>query len=183
MAKKPYSLDFTLERDTERTQFIADTLDRLEKDPSPTELEQMATYILYGKDENGLSSIRRGETYNNNKRYNSYKTLDDKVVSYDELMESPGSDEQAFRDAYTRDVYKKQKPAIARPRYDKKTGEMIDPGDSDIPGMVELWERLDHFEKWLRILQGKEPPDENFLIFEDDYRLYRLKHNLIDMRR
>lgn len=93
MAKKPYSLDFTLERDTERTQFIADTLDRLEKDPSPTELEQMATYILYGKDENGLSSIRRGETYNNNKRYNSYKTLDDKVVSYDELMESPGSDE------------------------------------------------------------------------------------------
>ena len=183
MAKKPYSLDFTLERDTERTQFIADTLDRLEKDPSPTELEQMATYILYGKDENGLSSIRRGETYNNNKRYNSYKTLDDKVVSYDELMESPGSDEQAFRDAYTRDVYKKQKPAIARPKYDKKTGELIDIGDADIPGMVELWERLDHYEKWLRILQGKEPPDENFLIFEDDYRLYRLKHNLIDMRR
>ena len=183
MAKKPYSLDFTLERDTERTQFIADTLDRLEKDPSPTELEQMATYILYGKDENGLSSIRRGETYNNNKRYNSYKTLDDKVVSYDELMESPGSDEQAFRDAYTRDVYKKQKPAISRPKYDKKTGELIDIGDADIPGMVELWERLDHYEKWLRILQGKEPPDENFLIFEDDYRLYRLKHNLIDMRR
>ena len=27
------------------------------------------------------------------------------------------------------------------------------------------------------------PPDENFLIFEDDYRLYRLKHNLIDMKR
>jgi hypothetical protein len=60
---------------------------------------------------------------------------------------------------------------------------MIDPGDSDIPGMVELWERLDHYEKWLRILQGKEPPTEEFLIFEDDYRLYRLKHNLIDMRR
>jgi len=53
----------------------------------------MATYILYGKDENGLSSIRRGETYNNNKRYNSYKTSDDKVISYDELIESPGNDE------------------------------------------------------------------------------------------
>ena len=37
--KKPYSLDFSLERDTERTQFIIDTLDKLEKDPSPTELE------------------------------------------------------------------------------------------------------------------------------------------------
>ena len=112
MAKKPYSLDFTLERDTERVQFIADTLDTLEKDPSPTELEQMATYILYGKDENGLSSIRRGETYNNNKRYNSYKTSDDKVISYDELIESPGNDEQDFKNAYTRDVYKKQKPII-----------------------------------------------------------------------
>ena len=183
MAKKPYSLDFTLERDTERTQFIADTLDKLEKDPSPTELEQMATYILYGKDENGLSSIRRGETYNNNKRYNSYKTLDDKVVSYDELMESPGSDEQAFRDAYTRDVYKKQKPAISRPKYDKKTGELIDIGDADIPGMVELWERLDHLDKWVQMLSGKIPPEEGFLMFEDDYRLYRLKHNLIDMKR
>ena len=39
MAKKPYSLDFSLERDTDRTAFIADTLDKLDKDPSPTELE------------------------------------------------------------------------------------------------------------------------------------------------
>jgi hypothetical protein len=49
--------------------------------------------------------------------------------------------------------------------------------------MVELWERLDHLDKWLHILQGKLPPDENFLIFEDDYRLYRLRHNIVDMKR
>ena len=142
----------------------------------------MATYILYGKDEDGNSSIKRGETYAQDKRYNSYKTADDKVASFDELMENPGTDEQVFRNAYTRDIYKKTRPQIMRPKYDR-AGNLIDPGDSDIPGMVELWERLDHFEQWLRILEGKEPPNENFLVFEDDYRLYRLKHNLIDMRR
>lgn len=183
MAKKPYSLDFNLERDTERTEFIKNTLDKLEKTPSSAELEQMATYILYGKDENGLSSIHRGETYNNNKRYNSYKTSDDKVISYDKLMESPGNDEQTFKDAYTRDIYKKQKPIISRPKYNKKTGELIDIGDADIPGMVELWERLDHLDKWVQMLSGKIPPEEGYLMFEDDYRLYRIKHNLIDMRR
>ena len=49
--------------------------------------------------------------------------------------------------------------------------------------MIELWERLDHYDKWIHILQGKLPPEEGFLLFEDDYRLYRLKHNLVDMKR
>lgn len=39
MAKKAYSLDFTIDRDIERAQFIADILDHLEKDPTQTELE------------------------------------------------------------------------------------------------------------------------------------------------
>ena len=181
--KKPYSLDYTIERDTDRLQLVKNILDTLETDPTELEIEQMATYILYGKDENGQSSLKRGEVYNNNKRYNSYKTSDDHVLSFDEIVENPATDEQEFRDAYTRDIYKKSTPVIQRPKYDKKTGELLDPGDSDIPGMVELWERLDHFDKWLHILQGKLPPDPNFEYFEDDYRLYRLKHNLIDMKR
>ena len=181
--KKPYSLDYNIERDTDRLQLVEGILDTLEKNPSDSELEQMATYILYGKDENGQSSLKRGEVYNNDKRYNSYKTSDDYVLSFDEIIENPATDEQEFRSAYTRDIYKKSISTINRPKYDRKTGEMIDPGDSDIPGMTELWERLDHFDKWLHILQGKLPPDPNFEYFEDDYRLYRLKHNLIDMKR
>jgi len=51
--KKRYSLDFSIERDTARCQAIKEILDSLETDPTPTELEQMASYILYGKDENG----------------------------------------------------------------------------------------------------------------------------------
>lgn len=181
--KKPYTLDYTIERDTDRCELVKDILDKLETDPAANDIEQMATYILYGKDENGKSSLHRGDVYNNSKRYNSYKTSDDNVISFDELVENPSTDEQEFRDAYTRDIYKKSTPVIRRPKYDKKTGELIDPGDSDVPGMIELWERLDHFDKWLQMLQGKRPIEEGFEYFEDDYRLYRLKHNLIDMKR
>jgi hypothetical protein len=39
----------------------------------------MASYILYGKDENGKNSIQRNETIDKDKRYKSYKTKDDKV--------------------------------------------------------------------------------------------------------
>ena len=181
--KKPYSLDYTIERDTDRLELVKGILDTLPRDPSPQDLEQMATYILYGKDENGLSSLKRGEVYNNSKRYNTFKTSDDYVLSLDEILENPATDEQEFRSAYKRDIYKKSVPTIQRPKYDKKTGELIDIGDADIPGMVELWERLDHLDKWVQMLSGKIPPEEGFLMFEDDYRLYRLKHNLIDMKR
>ena len=51
--KKAYSLDFSIVRDTDRTAAVYEILDKLEKDPTQSELEQMASYILYGKDENG----------------------------------------------------------------------------------------------------------------------------------
>jgi len=72
---------------------------------------------------------------------------------------------------------------VRRPRYDKKTGELIDPGDSDIPGMTDVWDTIDRLDKWIMQLEGKIPPDENTLIFEDSYRLYRLKHQLVEIRR
>ena len=55
--RKKYSLDFNIVRDTDRLHAIEEILDKLEVDPTPTELEQMASYILYGKDENGNNSI------------------------------------------------------------------------------------------------------------------------------
>jgi len=55
--RKKYSLDFSIVRDTDRLTAVKDILDTLETDPTPTELEQMASYILYGKDENGMNSI------------------------------------------------------------------------------------------------------------------------------
>lgn len=181
--KKKYSLDFSIVRDTDRLAAVQNILDTLPTDPSPTELEQMASYILYGKDENGKNSIQRNETIDKDKRYKSYKTKDDKVQSLDEMMEVPGFDEQQLRSAYKRDSYTMPKPFIAKPRYDKKTGEMIDPGDSDVPGMIEQWEIIERWQHMLDVAQGKVPPQEGDTIVSDPYRIYQLKHNLIDIRK
>ena len=181
--RKKYSLDFSIERDTERLKAVEEILDTLETDPTPTELEQMASYILYGKDENGNNSIQRKETIDKDKRYKSYKTKDDKVQSLDEMMEVPGFDEQQLRSAYKRDSYTVPKPCIRKPKYDKQTGEMIDPGDSDVPGMIEQWEIIERWQRMLDIAQGKVAPNENDTIVSDPYRVYQLKHNLIDIRK
>ena len=60
---------------------------------------------------------------------------------------------------------------------------MIDPGDSDVPGMREQWEIIDRWQRMLDIAQGKIPPAEGDTIVSDPYRIYQLKHNLIDIRK
>lgn len=183
LLKKKYSLDYEIERDIDRVTAVKDILDQLEIDPTPLELEQMGSYILYGKDENGLNSVQRGETTDGNKRYGSYKKTDDKLLSLDEILENPMADQQSLKPTSQRSAYTKKKPVIARPKYDRKTGEIIDPGDSDIPGMKELWECIDHLEHVVAVNEGKVPPDETSTILDDSYRLYQLKHMLIDVRR
>ena len=181
--KKPYSLDYSIERDVDRVTAVHDILDKLTSDPSPTELEQMGSYILYGKDENGENAVQRGEVTNGNTRYNSFRRKDDKNVSLDEIIDNPLSDQQHLQPAKTRDPYVKKRPTIVRPKYDKKTGALIDPGDSDIPGMTDLWDSIDRLEHWIHAVEGKVAPNENDILFDSSYRLYLLKHQLIDLRR
>ena len=57
--RKKYSLDFNIVRDVDRLHAVEEILDTLQVDPTPTELEQMASYILYGKDEFGKNSIQK----------------------------------------------------------------------------------------------------------------------------
>lgn len=181
--RKKYSLDFSIERDIDRLHLIEEILDTMETDPTPTELEQMASYILYGKDESGQNAVQRKETLDTNTRYKNYKTKSEKVQSLDEMMEAPTFDEQQVRSPYKRNSVIMSKPTIQRPRYDKQTGAMIDPGDSDVPGMVEQWEIIDRWQRMLDVAQGKVPPQEGDTLISDSYRIYQLKHNLIDIRR
>lgn len=181
--KKKYSLDYSIERDIDRLKAVEEILDTLDTKPSNTDLEQMASYILYGKDEEGKNAVQRGETTDSNKRYNSFQRAADKVQSLDEILDNPLSDQQALQSIETRYIYTKKKPTIARPKYDKKTGALIDPGDSDIPGMQQLWNCIDRLDHIVAVNEGKIPPDENTQIFTDPYRLYQLKHSLIDIRR
>lgn len=180
--KKAYTLDYSIERDTDRCIAIYEILDTLKKDPSPNDLEQMASYILYGKDENGLNAVKRGEITDNNKRYNSFKKKEDIHESLDALLDNPMTDQTTLRaldeEKY---IYLHKKPTIRRPKY--KDGVMIDPGDSEVPGMQELWERIDYIEKVVAANEGRIPMHEDYTVLKDSYRLYQLKHQLIDMRR
>lgn len=143
----------------------------------------MGSYILYGKDENGLNAVQRGETTDGNKRYSTFKKTDDKLLSLDEILENPLADQQSLKPSNAKQVYTKKKPEIRRPKYDRK-GNLIDPGDSEIPGMRELWDSIDRMEHTIAINEGKVAPDETITsLLPDSYRLYQLKHWLIDLRR
>lgn len=79
--------------------------------------------------------------------------------------------------------YKVIKPSIKRPTYDEE-GNMIDPGDSDVPGMIELWERIDTLQERYDMYRGKIPPNDyvrNHPIGK--YQLYKYGHMLIDIKR
>ena len=47
--QKKYSLDYTIERDVDRLAAVEEILDTVEGKLSTTDLEQLASYILYGK--------------------------------------------------------------------------------------------------------------------------------------
>lgn len=180
--KKKYSLDYSIEKDIDRLEAVRAILDSLETNPSNLELEQMASYILYGKDENGKNSVQRGETTDTNKRYGTFKKTSDKLQSLDEILENPMTDQTNLQSLEKRYIYTKKKPVINRPKYDK-AGNLIDIGDADVPGMQELWERIDYLERVVAANEGKIPFDDTMTILPNSYRLYQLKHQLIDMRR
>lgn len=180
--KKPYSLDYSIERDVDRVAAVYDILDKLEKTPTPNDLELMASYILYGKDENGLNAVQRGEISNGNTRFNSYRTKDDKAVSLDGILDNPLADQSELRPAQSRDPYTHKLRQIRRPKY-AKDGTLIDIGDADIPGMQELWQCIDRMDKWIAQLDGRLPPDEDTKLDDNSYHVYQLRHSLIDMRR
>lgn len=180
--KRNYSLDYSIQRDIDRVAAVTDILDKLEKNPSPAQLDQMGSYILYGKDENGLNAAKRGEIMTNNTRYQNYRKKEDKNLSLDEILENPLADEQSLKNITEKRTYTAPKPTIARPRYDR-SGNLIDAGDSDVPGMTELWQSIDRLEKVIAAYKGQLAADEDTPQLASDYRLYQLKHWLIDLRR
>lgn len=181
--KKKYSLDYNIERDTDRLAAVNHILDTLDNTPSYTDLEQMASYILYGKDENGQNAVQRRETYDADKRYGTFaRDSETKTQSLDAIIDSPTSDQQVFKPLEEKYVYLKKRPTIRKPKYDKVTGELLDPGDSDIPGMVELWDCIKRLEHVLAVGEGKVPPDEETELITDSYRLYKLRHQIANMR-
>lgn len=182
--KKPYSLNFEIEKDTERLAHIEHVLDTVERKPTQADLELMASYILYGRDDNGQNAVQRKEILDLDKRYKTFRTRDERNESLDELMESPLVDQTTFHDIGTKTHYLRRLTKIERPRY-APDGTLLEKGDSDIPGMVELWKSIDRLERIVAISEGKITPreDETDILAQNSYNLYQLKHMLVDLRR
>ena len=95
--KKKFSLNYDIYSDQDRVKEINKILDNLNSTPSNSDLELMANYILYGKDENNTNAIQRKETYEEKKRYNSFKKASEKVESLDAIMDNPMMDQIGFK--------------------------------------------------------------------------------------
>ena len=178
--KNRLNLDFTLITSTERKNYVDQFITNSNiKNFSERELETMANYILYGKEEDGKSIVDKKEITIKTK-YTSYNKKEPE--SLDALIESPTFNETvAFRQAATdRHRYRSLKQTI-----DRKT-------DNDIPEMHDLWQAIDKIAETLDIYTGKKTIDEvedpvrkklyqekNLTAFE----AYKMKHMLIDLRR
>ena len=79
--KKPYSLDYNIERDIDRLTAVENILDTLTNIPNSNDLELMASYILYGRDENGKNLVQKGLCIDPDRRYGSFKKKEEKNES------------------------------------------------------------------------------------------------------
>lgn len=156
-----FKLDFSLVTAEERKNYIAGfNLTQLK----PSEIELCANYILYGKDNAGKSEVDKKKIYINTK-YNSYSTR--APESLDSLMENPNFDEGLISRSKTH--YKIVKPTIDREK------------DKDIPTMKEMWENIDRLQYILDVNSGKIQDDTVKKLTTS--QVYKLRHNLIDIRR
>ena len=177
-------IDYSLYTDKERVEKVNELL----ADPIPLsefELEGLANYILYGKDESKLTnSVQQKRIMRPNTKFGSFARRNED--SLDELMENPLFDESALHEYNERNTYTKPKNTIKRPKYDK-SGVMVDAGDSIIPGMTELWDCIDRMARKLDIYNGKIEPNpdspEDMAAKEwDSLTAYKMRHWLISLR-
>lgn len=153
-----FTLNFDIPTSKERLEAIKEfDLDSFTK----AELETISNYVLYGKDEDGKSVVDRKEVQIKTK-FSSYQK--NRVVSLDEMMESPAFDEGILQK--NRTIYKKIKPSIDKEKAKK------------VPGMAELWESISQMEDQISELKKKPNPDQ-----EDKKKIYYMTHYLIALRK
>lgn len=161
-------LDFSIVSSDDRSQFVNQFFtDNPDYKPTQNELDTISNYILYGKDADGTSVVDRGEVEIETK-YGSYAKR--KAESLDELMETPGFNENTIVSKY---IYRHPKQSIDRE------------ADADIPGMKELWQAIDRLAYVLDVYAGKTEvdPTQPAIPVYTQTDLYKLKHHLIDMRK
>lgn len=154
-------LDFSINSTQDRRNFVEQYIQRPEfesKPPTEEELETIANYILWGKDEDGLNITQRGEVQIETK----YKTWQrDDTESLDALIEQPTFNEASIRrptEARTR---------VTRETFDRKKALAQCPSHL-YPVFQDLFQRIDRLELGINFYEfahgkRKEPPRTELL--------------------
>lgn len=147
-------LDFTIYSDTDRKDYIEKELSK-KSHYSNKELETMANYILFGKDENNQNAVERGEVEIETK-YKSYSRK--KEESLEGILEDQNLSEKDFR-PLKRTIYKNPKPTL----------------DKNLPELKPLLKEIEQFENLVETLKLDPSTDKTLL--------YKMNHSLIELKR
>ncbi len=159
MSKRLYLIDWNIYSMEDRLEAIKEfPLEKLRQ----SDLELIANYVLFGKEEDGTSVVDRKEIYIKTK-HNTWNR-DNRTVSLEELRwgnddenrETAKFDVGAYECPTT--VYKKPRMVLNKERA------------AQVPGMVELWKQIDDLAALIE--SGKLTQNE----------MYKAKHELISLR-
>lgn len=192
--KKQYSLNYDIVYAEERCKAVHDILDELDTVPNATDLEQMADYILFGKDETLLSAVDVKEISMPKRRYNSYATKAERNESLDTLMEDPAVAQDIENNGRpvgpeNKSPYKVCRQKIERTIYAEdgsieQMGDDFDNYGNPIPFMRDLWESIDRWQERYDMYLGLKEPNEWVLSHPlTKYKLYQINHFIIELRR
>lgn len=183
MKKRPYNLDYNIPDSPGRAEFVRNLVDTIEVPLSASDLEQLADYILYGRDANGQNAVQRGETLDSNRRHReTYARSSEKTTSLDALLEDTtyNLDHHVVPTAHW-GTYTHPTPSIVRPH--RTPDGKIDEGDGTLEGMKELWETIANLERVVAANTGKLPMTIDTPAIRGGYEMYKVKHVLIDLQR
>lgn len=188
-------LDFSLQTDVERQAFLTQYLEHpmfKERPPTSDELETMADYLLWGKNEEGLNGKQQGLDLKT-----KHGTWDDSPVdSLEELMESPTFNEASLqplgsvrytqkKEVFSREEALEQAPDYLKPQFLNLFRE-IDKLDYQIE-----WYELEHGRrtKDIRSELTKQFSEEELHKLQEatthwnQYKYLKQRHWLVEMRR
>lgn len=189
-------LDFSLQTEEERTNFLNQYLiqkEFIEKPPTDDELETCANYVLWGKDKDGLSVVDKGEVQIET-RYKTWARQDEQ--SLEELLEQPNFVEASIhpltsqKQKKNKDIFSREEALQRAPSYLKDT-------------FLDLFHQIDVIDliiNFYEIDKGKRknPPRAELLdLFSQEeqnrfkekalhlnqFQYLKLRHLLVELRR
>lgn len=161
-----YSYDYDYQRVAHTEAYLEQQLSA-EKPPNEAALEKLGDYILYGKNPKTGKSPVQEKRVHIQARYSSYSRP--QPLAIDELVANIYFDERAMKPVdYAR--YTNPRQTICREK------------DADVPGMVDLWKVIDHYQAILDNYEADDAEKDPNIREITSYEEYRIRHMLIQLR-